>query len=130
MNERIEVHFFNGKGGGGQGGGSPGVMGAGGLWRREKRVREAGYLKGAGTGRNGKNFATLARYFAIGKVRRGGSRYGGGGNLECRVREAGSSDPLSPPPPPHFAMNKWENNWRYDIQHQTDHYGMKITCLK
>ena len=49
-------------------GGSPGVMGAGGL-------REAGYLKGVGAGRNGKNFATLAQYFAIGKVCGGGSCY-------------------------------------------------------
>ena len=27
-----------------------------------------GYPKGAGAGRNGKNFATLAQYFAIGKA--------------------------------------------------------------
>ena len=46
-------------------------MGAGGL-------REAGYLKGAGAGRNEKNFATLAQYFAIGKAHGGENCYGSG----------------------------------------------------
>ena len=62
-------------GGGEQGGGNPGVMGG----RSTGGGRRGGgrpdiYLKGAGAGRNGKNFATLAHYFAIGKVRGGGSR--------------------------------------------------------
>ena len=80
-------------GGGRQGGGSPGVMGAGGL-------REAGE-EGAGGGiskRDGsreKNFATLAQYFAIGKVRGGGNRYGRG--REPGVQGAGGG--MTPPPP-------------------------------
>ena len=36
-------------------------------------LREAGYPKRAGAGRNGKNFATLAKYCAIGKAHRGGN---------------------------------------------------------
>ena len=34
-----------------------------------------GYLKGVGAGRNGKNFATLAQYFTIGKAHGGVNRY-------------------------------------------------------
>ena len=80
----------------GQGGSSPGVMGVGSL----REAGEEGYQKGVGAGRNGKNFATLAQYFAIGKAHRGGTATEGGGNGECRVREVGSSDPSVPPPPP------------------------------
>ena len=71
-------------GGGGQEGGNPGIMGAEGGRR--------------GRGRRGKwqKFRTLCtifeQYFATGKAHRGGNR-------ECRVREAGSSDPPVPPPP-------------------------------
>ena len=57
-----------------------------------------GYPKGKGAGRNGKNFVTLAQYFAIGKAHRKGTAKEGG-TRECRVREAGSSEPLFPPPP-------------------------------
>ena len=56
-----------------QGGRNPGVMGPGNL-------REAGE-EGAG-GRNGKNFATWAQYFARGKAHRGGNCYGKGRELE------------------------------------------------
>ena len=68
-----------------------------GYGRREKRGREAGYLKGTGAGRNGKNFATLAQYFAIGKVRGGGNRYGKG--REPGVQGAGGGM-FRPPCPP------------------------------
>ena len=73
------------------GGENPGVMGAGGL-------REAGE-EGAGAGRNGKNFATLAQYFAIGKVRGGGSRYGRGREPEVQGAGGGMFRPPCPPPP-------------------------------
>ena len=73
--------YTAGGGGGGQGGGNPGVMGREVYGSREKKGREAGYLKGTGAGRNGKNFATLAKYFAVGKLRGGGSRYGRGREL-------------------------------------------------
>ena len=53
-----------------------------------------GYPGGAVAGRNGRNFTTLAQYFATRKAHRGG-------NWECRVREAGSSDPLVLRPPQH-----------------------------
>ena len=76
------------------GGGNPGVMGAGSL-------REVGE-EGAGAGRKGEHFATLAQYFAIGKAHRDGNRSKGGGNREYRAREAGSSDP--PPPPPYWLL--------------------------
>ena len=79
--------------GGRTGGWEPGSNGG---WE-EKREWEGGYQKGAGAGRNGKNFATLAQYFAIGKVRGGGAAMEGGGNRECRVWEAGCSDPPVPP---------------------------------
>ena len=61
-------------GGEDRGGGNPGVMGREVYGKREKRGREAQYPKGMGTGRNGKNVATLAQYFAIGKAHRGGNR--------------------------------------------------------
>ena len=92
-NSQFVVSQRRSLGGGGGGGGNPGVMGAGGLL-------EAGYSKGMGAGRNGKNFVTLTQYFAIGKAHRGGNCY-------RRGREAGSLDPLlSPHPPPP------ELNWR------------------
>ena len=78
-------------------------MGAGGLWEAGEEGggrREGGYLKGMRAGRNGKNLATLAQYFAIGKVRGGGSRYGRG--QEPGVQDAGGEifiPPLSPTPP-------------------------------
>ena len=56
-----------------------------------------GYLKGAGARRNGKNLATLAQYFAIGKLRGGGSRYGRG--REPGVKGAGG-EMFRPPCPP------------------------------
>ena len=59
-----------------------------------------GYLKGAGAGRNGKNLATLAQYFTIGKVRRGGSCYGRG--REPGVQGAGGGM-FRPPCPPHLS---------------------------
>ena len=65
-------------------------MGAGGL----RKVGE----QGAGNGRNGKKFATLTQYFAIGKVREGGSRYGRG--WEPKVQGVGGGmfrPPVSPP---------------------------------
>ena len=87
---------------GGQGGRSPGVMGVGGLGRREKREREAEYLKEVGAGRNGKNFATLAQYFALGKVRGGGSRYGRGPEPGVHGAGGGMFKPLCPLPPPNI----------------------------
>ena len=66
-------------GGGCTEGANPGVM-------REGSLREAGEegdgggisMGGGGSGRNGKIFATLAQYFAIGKAHRGGNCYGRG----------------------------------------------------
>ena len=65
--------------------------------RRETRGRETGYLKGAGAGRN---FATLAQYFAIGKAHGGGNCYGR--RREPGVQGAGGGklrSPCAPPPP-------------------------------
>ena len=53
-----------------------------------------------GGGRNGKIFATLAKYFTIGKAHRGGTAMEGGGNGECRVRGGGKIGPFWPPPSP------------------------------
>ena len=58
-----------------------------------------GYLKGAGAGRNGKNFATLAQYFATGKAHGGKNHYGRG--REPGVEGAGGRK-FRPPCPPHF----------------------------
>ena len=77
--------------------------------------REAGYLKGVGAGRNGKNFATLAQYFTIGKAHGGGNRYGRGGNREYRVREAGSSDP--PVPPHHSVASSVHTKVEFSLNH-------------
>ena len=67
--------------------------------RREKRGWEVGYLKGVGAGRNGKNFTTLAQYFAIGKAHRGRNHYRSG--QEPGVQGAGDRKfrPPCPPPP-------------------------------
>ena len=67
-------------------------------------LQEAGYLKGAGAGRNGKNFATLAQYFAIGKVRGGGSRYGRGREPGVQGAGGGLFRPPCPPPLPPLLM--------------------------
>ena len=67
--------------------------------RREKRGREAGYLKGVGARKNGKNFPTLAQYFAIGKVCGGGSRYGSGQEPGVQGVGGGMFRPPCPPPP-------------------------------
>ena len=67
-------------------------MGAGGL-------REEGE-EWPGAGRSGKNFATLAQYFALGEAHGGGNRYGRG--RESGVQGAGGGKfrpPGSPPPP-------------------------------
>ena len=61
-----------------------------------------GYPKGAGARRNGKNFATLAQYFAIGKAHRGGNCYGREWEPGVQGAETGSSDP--PVPPPHYLV--------------------------
>ena len=87
------------RGGGGQGGGNPGVMGAGGLLEAGEEG-EVGYRKGEGAGRNGKNFATLAQYFAIGKVRGDGSRYERGRERGVQGAGGGMFRPPCPPPPP------------------------------
>ena len=90
--------------GGGQGGGNPGVMGVGGLREAGEEGAGSGISKRGGAGRNGKNFATLAQYFAIGKVRGGRSRYGRG--RDPRVQGAGGGMFRPPcPPPPH--TNIW-----------------------
>ena len=68
-------------GGGFTGGGNPGVMGV--VILRETGEEGDGGGISKGGGRNGKIFATLAKYFAIGKARRGGNCYGRG--LEARV---------------------------------------------
>ena len=57
-----------------------------------------GYPKGAGAGRNGKNFATVAQYFALGKAHRGGNCYGRG--REPGVQGAGGGKFRPPCPPP------------------------------
>ena len=96
----VGQHYFDrraepGSIGGGRstGGGRTG----GGRW--ENRGWEAGYLKGAGSGRNEKSFATLAQYFAIGKLRGGGSCYGRG--QEPGVKGAGGGM-YRPPCTPHW----------------------------
>ena len=66
--------------------------------RGEKRGREEGYPRGVGAGRNGKNFATLAQYFAIGKAHRGGNHYGR--EWEPGVQGAGGGKFRLPSPPP------------------------------
>ena len=60
-------------------------MGAGSLQKAGEEGAGGGISKGGG--RNGKNFATLAPNFAIGKACRGGSCYGKGvgtGSARCR----------------------------------------------
>ena len=91
-------------GGRGGQGGNPEEIGAGSL-------REVGE-DGAGAGRNGKNFATLAQYFAKGKAHRGGNCYGRG--REPRVQGAGGGKfrPTCPlPPPPHYIFNAKQYHW-------------------
>ena len=76
-----------------------------GIGGREKRGQEAGYPKGEGAGRNGKNIATLAQYLAIGKAQRGGNCYGRG--REPGVQGAGGGKLRPPPPvPPWFSFEK------------------------
>ena len=75
-------------------------MGVGSLREAGGEGAEGGIPKGVGAGRNGKNFATLARYFAIGKAHRGRNCYGRG--REPGVQGAGCGrrevqTPLSPP---------------------------------
>ena len=77
-----------------------GEEGAGGGWR------EAGYPKGVGAGRKGKNFATSAQYFAIGKAHRGGNCYRMGREPGVQGAGGGSSDPPAPPPPPPTESSK------------------------
>ena len=91
-----------GVGGGGQGGRNAGVMGARSLWEAREDGVGGGPPKRAGAWGNGKNYATLAQYFAIGKAHRGGNRYGRG--WEPGVQGAGSRKfrpPCSPPPHHH-----------------------------
>ena len=96
---------MRGGGGGGTGGRKPGSNGGGKSTGGGKRGREAGCPREAVAGRNGKDFATLAQYFAIGQKstqrreplpREAGTATEGGGNRECSVREAESSDPPVP----------------------------------
>ena len=76
-------------------------MGSGGLREAgEEGEGGAGYLKGAEAGRN---FATLAQYFAIGKVHGGGNRYGRG--RELGVQGAGGGKFRSPCAPPLQLIN-------------------------
>ena len=95
---QLKCNFFGGgRGGSEQGCGTPGEMGREVYGRPEKRGRDAGYLKGAGAGKNGENFSTLAQYFAIEKVGGGQSRYGKGagtGSAGCGRRDV--QTPLSP----------------------------------
>ena len=63
----------------------------------------AEYPRGAGAGRNGKTFTTLAQYFAIGKAHRGGNRYRRG--REPGVQGAGGGKFRLPVPP--LPQQKW-----------------------
>ena len=83
-------------GGGITGGQEPGSNGG---WGREKRGREAGYPRGTGAGRSGKNFATLAQYFAVGKSHRSGYRYGRGRGPGVQGARGGKFKTPCPPPP-------------------------------
>ena len=84
--------------GGGEGGRNPGVMVAGSL-------REAGE---EGGGRRDIQVEKWEKFRNIGTIFRNrnlstpeaGTATEGGRNWECKVREAGSSNPLPPPPPP------------------------------
>ena len=65
-------------------------MGAGSLREAGEERAGGGYPKGAGAGRNGKTFATLAQYFSIGKAHRGGNcfeRGKGTGSAGCGRQE-------------------------------------------
>ena len=84
-------------------------MTKGSLWKAGEEGAGGGISK-VGTGRNGKTFLNIAQYFATGKAHRGRTRspsdgllagpiMEGGGNWECTVQEAGSSDPPVPPAP-------------------------------
>ena len=65
-----------------------------------------GYPKGAAARRNGKNFATLAQYFAMGKADRRGNCYGREWEPGVQGAETGSSDPPVPPPLPCYAPGR------------------------
>ena len=56
------------------------------------------------------NFATLSQYFAIGKVRGGGSRYGRGRELGVQGAGGGLFRPSCPPPHPQQYYLSLEQN--------------------
>ena len=78
----IHDYRFLSSGGGGQGSGRPGEKGAGGV--REAGVEGAGSRipKVAGGGRKWEKLRNIAQYFAIEKLRRGGSQKIQGGNRD------------------------------------------------
>ena len=87
------------KSGGAQGGGSPGVMGVGSLREAGGEGAGGGISKGGGNREKWEKFRNIGTTFHNRKSTQGaGSATEGGRNRECRVREAGSSDPPVPPP--------------------------------
>ena len=69
-------------GGGGQGGGRPGEKGAGGVREAGGEGAGGGIPKVAGSGRKREKLRNIAQYFAIEKLRRGGSQKIQGGNRD------------------------------------------------
>ena len=68
--------------GGGQGGGRPGEKGAGGVREAGEEGAGSGIPKVAGSGRKREKLRNIAQYFAIEKLRRGGSQKIQGGNRD------------------------------------------------
>ena len=93
--------LWGGGGGGDRGAGARGVMGAGGL-REAGEAGVGGYLKGAGDGKNGKILQHWQNISQKEKYAEAGAATEGAGNRECRVREAGCSDPPVSPPLPSY----------------------------
>ena len=88
------------RGGGGQGCGSPGVMGAGGLRKAGEEGAGGGISKRGGSWEKWEIFRNIGTIFRNRKsTRRREPLWKGDGNRDCRVREAGCSDPPCPPPP-------------------------------
>ena len=85
-------------GGGGQGDGRPGEMGAGGVREAGEEGTGSGIPKVAGSGKKREKLRNIAQYFAIEKMQRGGSnKYG----RESGLKGTGSGrfKPPCPLPP-------------------------------
>ena len=77
--EQIEAIVWRG---GGQGGGRPGEKGAEGVQEAGEEGAGSGIPKVAGSGRKREKLRNIVQYFAIEKMKRGGSQKIQGGNRD------------------------------------------------